>query len=156
MCNYGWTEGKTAYYPIQQEFLRKADDNTKKRCGRGKSGLIGGLFKDTNLKFGANCYGIRPGPRGEKIKYEVSSPIQSAHKEIISDIQKATKKDQDTVQKYKDMIQMGQIDVQPFNTLKWSEYSTKYSTYHIYPDKYTHIQVEEPSTREPSSLVNEI
>ena len=50
-CTYGWTEGNQAYYPVQE-----CIDN--KNCG--KPGINGGYFVGKNIKFGANCYGIKP------------------------------------------------------------------------------------------------
>jgi hypothetical protein len=49
-CTYGWTEGQTAFYPVQK--CMQTDN-----C---KAGLNGGYFNKPNLKFGANCFGIKP------------------------------------------------------------------------------------------------
>lgn len=65
-CNYGWSKGQNAYYPIQGTFWSQlqADPNLMSACGN--IGLNGGYFKDTNLKFGVNCYGIKPEPPKDK------------------------------------------------------------------------------------------
>jgi hypothetical protein len=59
-CNYGWTKEQLAMYPIQSNFYSKLqeDNNLKDKCGN--IGLNGGYFKDSGLKFGVNCYGIKP------------------------------------------------------------------------------------------------
>ena len=59
-CNYGWSEGQTAYYPIQGSFYSKlqSDPNLGSSCGN--IGVNGGYFKDPNLRFGVNCFGIKP------------------------------------------------------------------------------------------------
>ena len=59
-CNYGWMKDQLAMYPIQSSFYGKLqdDDTLKDKCGN--IGLNGGYFKDTHLKFGVNCYGIKP------------------------------------------------------------------------------------------------
>ena len=69
-CSYGWTEGQNAFYPVQQCFydeLNEDEDfleNSDKYCG--KPGLNGGYFSNPKLKFGINCYGVKP--KGEQIK----------------------------------------------------------------------------------------
>ena len=69
-CSYGWTEGQNAYYPVQQcyyDSIMEEDDfleNSDKYCG--KPGLNGGYFSNPQLKFGVNCYGIKP--KGKVIK----------------------------------------------------------------------------------------
>ena len=63
-CSYGWSEGQNAFYPVQKCFydaLSEDDDfleNSDKYCG--KPGLNGGYFSDSELKFGVNCYGVKP------------------------------------------------------------------------------------------------
>jgi hypothetical protein len=64
-CTYGWTEKQTAYYPVQQcdwdkitQQNERLPDNAKKYCGL--PGLNGGYFANPNLKFGVNCYGVKP------------------------------------------------------------------------------------------------
>jgi len=49
-CSYGWSEGQNAYYPVQKCMQE----------GCGKAGINGGFFNKENLKFGVNCYGIKP------------------------------------------------------------------------------------------------
>ena len=57
-CSYGWTKGGHAYYPIQQDFYKRIQDDES--CGLkgqcGVPGINGGYF-DPSLKFGVNCYG---------------------------------------------------------------------------------------------------
>ena len=64
-CSYGWSDKQSAYYPVQKcdwdkmmadnERLPKKD---KKYCGM--PGVNGGFFANPTLKFGVNCYGIKP------------------------------------------------------------------------------------------------
>ena len=69
-CSYGWTEGQNAYYPVQKcyyDSIMEEDDfleNSDKYCG--KPGLNGGYFSNSQLKFGVNCYGVKP--KGSVIK----------------------------------------------------------------------------------------
>lgn len=63
-CSYGWTEGQNAYYPVQKCYydsvMEEEDflENSDKYCG--KPGLNGGYFSNPQLKFGVNCYGVKP------------------------------------------------------------------------------------------------
>jgi len=69
-CSYGWTEGQNAFYPVQKcyhDSIMEEDDfleNSDKYCG--KPGMNGGYFSNPQLKFGVNCYGVKP--KGTVIK----------------------------------------------------------------------------------------
>ena len=65
-CNYGWTQGGFALYPIQPGYFNSIQSNKdcKWKCG-SKPGLVGGRM-DSNYTLGVNCYG-KP-PKGEKNK----------------------------------------------------------------------------------------
>ena len=58
-CNYGWTDGQLALYPMQKN---------KYKCGGPL--VMGGWFKDPTKKFGINCYGHKP-----KITSEEREPV---------------------------------------------------------------------------------
>lgn len=54
--NYGWSKGQKAFYPIQPcSFVKLRRQGIK----IGPPGVNGGKFEEY-LRFGANCYGIRP------------------------------------------------------------------------------------------------
>lgn len=64
-CTYGWTDNQSAYYPVQkcdwdtiQKDNERLPDKNKKYCGM--PGLNGGYFANTQIKFGVNCYGVKP------------------------------------------------------------------------------------------------
>ena len=59
-CNYGWSEGQMAYFPTQKATYNKLMENpyTKNACGR--PGINGGFMGNPNLRFGVNCYGVKP------------------------------------------------------------------------------------------------
>ena len=59
-CNYGWSKGGLALYPIQEGYykrLKKSDSKKKNQCGF--PGVNGGKL-NPNLKLGVNCYGKKP------------------------------------------------------------------------------------------------
>jgi len=59
-CNYGWSEGQMAYFPTQKETWSKLQSNTKTQNACGRPGINGGFIKNPYVKFGANCYGVKP------------------------------------------------------------------------------------------------
>lgn len=66
-CTYGWSEGQNAFYPTQKCTWDKLQRGPKKyRNNCGMPGVNGGFFANPMLKFGVNCYGIRP--KGKLVK----------------------------------------------------------------------------------------
>jgi hypothetical protein len=106
-CNYGWTKGQLALFPIQPEYWAKmqdTDDETKKgACGT--PGINGGYFENKNLQFGVNCYGPKRAPNGEE-------RIKSV---FVSDKEREL---QQKVLNFKKQI--GNFKLTPFNEDKWS------------------------------------
>ena len=117
-CNYGWSANGLALYPIQNKFWNKLQKkpNDKDKCG--KPGINGGFFPDKSLKFGVNCYGPKPQPDKTKITYGA---------------EKKCNVDRELVDKYKNLIKKGLIELRPFNKKKWSKYSEKQSQYILTP-----------------------
>jgi len=87
-CSYGWSTGQNAFYPTQRsswEKLQSGDPKYRNDCG--KPGVNGGFFANPNVKFGVNCYGIRPTGRvvhpitpREPPFCEKKTNFQSSHK----------------------------------------------------------------------------
>jgi len=64
-CTYGWTDKQTAFYPVQQCHWNKVQESNERlppgqQSFCGMPGLNGGYFANPSIKFGANCYGIKP------------------------------------------------------------------------------------------------
>jgi hypothetical protein len=60
-CNYGWVKGQVAVYPTQVstwEKLQNGPEDQRRACGR--PGVNGGHFDNPELRFGVNCYGVKP------------------------------------------------------------------------------------------------
>ena len=106
-CNYGWSDGQDAYFPVQKcEWdKRQAHEKTKNTCGLNP-GINGGHFPNPELKFGANCYGIRPKGKLviEKKAYCEPKNICKIHRNKFSN----HIKDSD--------------EITPFNNKQWSQY----------------------------------
>lgn len=101
-CNYGWSKGKQAYYPSQDDCTHK-DGDKKKKCG--KPGINGGKFPE-KIKFGANCYGIKP--KGEIVrKITPKCKVEDNFCKLPKNFRSASKLDSDTIS--------------PFNPKKYHE-----------------------------------
>lgn len=109
-CNYGWSDGQMILFPTQQEtwdHLQKIEGH-KNDCGR--PGVNGGYIDNPNIKYGVNCYGIRPA-------------MSSTEQELMATIPKypKTKKDieeENRVEYWKS--KKNEILVSPFNHNNWS------------------------------------
>jgi hypothetical protein len=105
-CSYGWSAGSRALYPTQESTWSALQQETQetKRTACGRPGINGGYF-DPKLKFGVNCYGVKPRNKGEKFP----QPLPTED----------TKKFDDMVKKFKNML--GSIKLSGFNRNVWSE-----------------------------------
>lgn len=79
-CTYGWSEGQNAYYPVQQcnwdkisKENERLPDKNKKFCGL--PGINGGHFPNPLIKFGVNCFGIKPKGELNKPKEPYCPPM---------------------------------------------------------------------------------
>lgn len=121
-CGYGWTQGGMALYPTQQatwEALQQEVDASK-RTSCGRPGVNGGYF-DASMKFGVNCYGMKP--KGGDVKFPLPIPGTEP-----ADFQKM-------VDKFKSMLK--RMTVSPFNRNEWSEWNMSSKTNEL-RSKHTH------------------
>ena len=114
-CTYGWSEGQNAYYPVQQcdwdilqeelkEYPKGSMERKKRYCGN--PGLNGGYFPNPKLKFGVNCYGVKPkGKTGSKLKTPYCPPVNFC--KLDANFEASHKLDTD--------------EISPFNNDKWSQ-----------------------------------
>lgn len=112
-CDYGWSDGQMAYFPTQKETWQKLQQNeeTKNTCGR--PGINGGYMADKTLRFGVNCYGIKP-PKGPNDIMQ--TPTQTHTSPTTTD-----SKLNDKVQYWKENSSKI-FKINSFNKNKWSEY----------------------------------
>ena len=106
-CNYGWSEGQLALYPTQEDSFNKLEMNPETRGQCGLPGINGGYFENKNLKFGANCFGVKPKPnlrQQDKLLNEqyLLNPLSRE------------------AQRYQARID--DFEVSPFSRKKWSKY----------------------------------
>ncbi len=79
-CTYGWSNGQYAYYPTQQcEYDRIQEDNKSKPKSQqefcGKPGVNGGYFANPYIKFGVNCFGVKPKGESTTMKKPYCPPM---------------------------------------------------------------------------------
>jgi len=106
-CSYGWSKDKMALYPTQKKTwdkLQKAPKNKRDDCG--SPGINGGVFRNTKLKFGANCYGKKPSRPNE-------------YPEVVDYISNKSRNQKKLEKYFKDT--RGNYSVLPFNRIKWSK-----------------------------------
>lgn len=114
-CNYGWSAEQMAFFPTQKKTwdeLQKTDTN-KNHCGR--PGVNGGFFKNPHIKFGVNCFGIKPDADKDdlqRMKDRKDRPIPKTDEEKKIDEKVALWK------KHKGEM----MNVSSFNRDKWSRY----------------------------------
>lgn len=107
-CSYGWSEGQHAYYPTQfctWEKLQEGSRRWRKSCGN--PGVNGGYFNNSNLRFGVNCYGIKPG--GKVVK---PGPFKKCDQKQFCNREG----------NYDSCHKLATDEVVPFNTNEWSMY----------------------------------
>lgn len=122
-CNYGWIQNQMAVYPIQKDWLDSLPEGDKRKKTCGKPGINGGFFEDESLKFGANCYGVKPTPSPARIEY-----ISEGDKKFVG------KDKSETVSSLETKTPLPEPIIRPWRDDLWSQYSTKISKYHIYPE----------------------
>lgn len=109
-CSYGWSDGQMALFPTQKatfDGLQKIDDH-KHDCGR--PGVNGGFIDNERVKFGVNCYGLKPAINEKEIQLmENVTPYPLTPKE-----KRLNKK----VEEYKKKL--ASLIISPFNGTKWS------------------------------------
>jgi hypothetical protein len=109
-CNYGWVKGQAAVYPTQESTFNKLQQGTEdERMACGTTGVNGGYFDNPELRFGVNCYGVKPSENENDIKN-----IMTENGPLTPGVLAFDKKILD----YK--AHMGEIPVNPFKDGLWS------------------------------------
>ena len=110
-CNYGWTKGQLAIYPTQKDTWEKLQHgplDEKGACGR--PGVNGGFFDNPEMRFGVNCYGVKPdqSANDERVLMENGTIPKTA----------STLKMNKQIEEIKENIDM--VGILPFSGTKWS------------------------------------
>lgn len=109
-CNYGWVKGQAAVFPTQESTfnnLQAGPEDQKMACG--VPGVNGGYFDNPEMRFGVNCYGVKPSENEADAKAIMAQNGDLTPQALAFDRQ---------VLNYKS--QMGEIPVNPFKPGTWS------------------------------------
>ena len=113
-CNYGWSDGQMILFPTQKtswDKLQKTDH--KNDCGR--PGVNGGYIENPYMRFGVNCYGIKPKPKDDDLARMNANQNKSYPKTVQDEVLDAK------VQYWKkhanDLLKLSS-----YNHKTWSEY----------------------------------
>lgn len=108
-CEYGWSDGQMAYFPTQKKSWNSLQ-NTENKHACGRPGINGGYIDNPNVRFGVNCYGVKPDmSETEKWTMENTSIVSSS-----KDTETSERKDY-WESKIEDLL------VSPFNQNKWNK-----------------------------------
>jgi hypothetical protein len=115
-CNYGWSDNQMIFFPTQKSSWDKLQKNEKTKNNCGRPGINGGYMANPNLKFGVNCYGVKPKPSDYelnmmKAKNVTDNVPKTPEEKLIADKIKYWKENADKM-----------LVVNSFNKDKWSEY----------------------------------
>lgn len=113
-CTYGWSADQLALFPTQKDTWKKMEGNLREKNKCGRPGVNGGYFMNPNIKFGVNCYGIKPKAKDADLKWMETKKNQPYPKT------KEQKLIDEKVEYWKNNA--SNIVVNSFNKDKWSRY----------------------------------
>ena len=109
-CSYGWSKGQMALFPTQEGKWKNLQEIEGHEHDCGRPGINGGYIDNPNVKFGVNCYGIKPNITPEEIKLMENAVIyKKTKKELQFD---------KLVDEWKEKIP--NILLSPFNNDSWN------------------------------------
>jgi hypothetical protein len=112
---YGWSEGQHAYFPTQKDTWRKLQQIKGHEHDLGRPGVNGGYFSNPNVRFGVNCYGVKP-PMTDAEKARMEAKKNRIYPKTAEDALVDTKVEFWKKNKDKLMVVSG------FNNDAWSRY----------------------------------
>ena len=116
-CNYGWSAGQMAFFPTQKETWNELQNSETHKNSCGRPGVNGGYFANPNIKFGVNCYGVKPEPTQTDLDMMDTKQLRPYPRT------EAEKAMDEKVEYWKNNME-GNLNVNSFNRVKWSRGST--------------------------------
>jgi hypothetical protein len=110
-CNYGWSEGQMALFPTQQATYNNLQKIEGHEHDCGRPGINGGYIANPSIKFGVNCYGVKP-----LITQEESDLMKTMTPYPETEKDKAFQSQVDTLKN-----KISEILVSPFNYKSWTQ-----------------------------------
>ena len=109
-CNYGWSSKQMALFPTQKTTWNKLQKVKGHKHDCGRPGVNGGFIDNENVKFGVNCFGLKPNITPEERQKMSDTPLYPL-----------TQKEKDfnkRVEFWKEKLP--DILVAPFNNNEWN------------------------------------
>lgn len=112
---YGWSKDQHAYFPTQKDTWAKLQEVKGHEHDLGRPGINGGYFKNPNIRFGVNCFGIKPAMTDSE-KARMNARKEQVYPKSKEDelLDKKVK----FFQEHKDKL----LVINGYNTDKWSRY----------------------------------
>ncbi len=107
-CSYGWSKDQLALFPTQKEVYNELKKLPGHEHDCGRPGINGGYFNNTKVKFGVNCYGVKP----------KAKPNDESYMHALNHTPKV--KDMTTLEQVR-ANRISEYIVAPFNKNKWSK-----------------------------------
>jgi len=83
-CNYGWSADQKVYFPTQLQTYKKLQTIKGHENDCGRPGINGGYIDNPRVRFGVNCYGLKPRIREEEEELmKTSTPYPETAKDQL-------------------------------------------------------------------------
>jgi len=83
-CNYGWSANQNAFFPTQPQTYNKLQTIPGHENDCGRPGINGGYIANPRVRFGVNCYGLKPKIRAEEEELmKTTSPYPETMKDKV-------------------------------------------------------------------------
>lgn len=109
-CGFGWSDGQLALYPTQFEKWTRFQKIKGHEHDCGRPGVNGGYIANPKIRYGINCYGLKPQINDTETQNMANIPLYPKTKKEIDFDKK--------VEKWKEKIP--NILISPFNHNNWS------------------------------------
>ena len=112
-CNYGWSADQMALFPVQKSTWKDLQGRPGHENDCGRPGINGGRIANPSVKFGVNCFGVKPeGSVAELAAAKAGKTYpKSREDEIMEAKVRYWKKNKDKM-----------LVLNSFNDTKWSNY----------------------------------
>jgi len=114
-CSYGWSENQSIYFPTQKKTWEKLQKTKSHKNDCGRPGVNGGYIENPKVRFGVNCFGVKPKAKDKDLKFmnaTANAPAPKTAEELVNEIKVKLFKDNS------DKL----MQINSFNSQKWSEY----------------------------------
>ena len=114
-CNYGWSADQMAFFPTQKKTWQDLQGSEKHKNNCGRPGVNGGYFANTNIKFGVNCFGLKPKAKANDVSWmNAKNSVPFPKTEEEEELEK-------NVEYWKNELD-DKLQVSSFSKDKWSRY----------------------------------